>query len=136
VSINQSRDSQKKRILVVDDLDDNLFFMQMFLESEGYQVETASNGKQALTKIWEAPPDLVLLDVMMPDLDGYEVTRQIRQNSALPFIPILLVTAHGDLSASRGLDLGANDFVRKPVDVDELLARVRSFIRIKHELNS
>ena len=133
MSINQNRDSQKKRILVVDDLDDNLFFMQMFLESEGYQVETASNGKQALTKIWEAPPDLVLLDVMMPDLDGYEVTRQIRQNSALPF---MLVTAHGDLSAARGLDLGANDFVRKPVDVDELLARVRSFIRIKHELNS
>lgn len=128
-------DINNHRILVVDDLMDNLFLLQTLLETEGYQVETADNGKQALSKVWESPPDLILLDVMMPDMNGYEVTRQIRQNNALPFIPILLVTAHEDSNAIRGLDMGANDFVRKPIDFDELLARVRSFLRLKKDLN-
>lgn len=123
------------RILVVDDLMDNLFLLQTLLETEGYQVETADSGKQALSKVWESPPDLILLDVMMPGMNGYEVTKQIRQNNALPFIPILLVTAHEDSNAIKGLDMGANDFVRKPIDFDELLARVRSFLRLKRDLN-
>ena len=113
---------------------DNLFLMQTLLETEGYQVDIAESGQQALAMVRESPPDLILLDVMMPDMNGFEVTQQIRQNAALPFIPILLVTAHADPSAAKGLDLGANDFVRKPIDFDELLARVRSFLRLKNDL--
>ncbi|HEY9880278.1 MAG TPA: response regulator [Leptolyngbyaceae cyanobacterium] len=122
------------RVLIVDDLIDNLFLLQTLLEAEGYQVETADGGREALTKVWESPPDLILLDVMMPDVNGYEVTRQIRQNSTLPFIPILLVTAHEDPNAIEGFDVGANDFIRKPIDPDELLARVRAFLQLKKDV--
>ena len=72
---------------------------------------------------------------MMPGMDGFEVTRRIRQNSKLPFIPILLITAHDSPSVAQGLDMGADDFIRKPVEVDELLARVRSLLRLKHSVD-
>lgn len=120
--------SQLYRILVVDDLADNLFLLQTVLETEGYEVDTADSGSSALAKIKAVPPDLLLLDIMMPDMNGYEVTRRIRQNDRLPFIPILLVTAHDEATATQGLDVGANDFIRKPIDADELLARVRAFL--------
>jgi len=121
--------SQLYRILVVDDLADNLFLLQTVLETEGYEVDTADSGSSALAKIGAVPPDLLLLDIMMPDMNGFEVTRWIRQNDRLPFIPILLVTAHEEATAAQGLDVGANDFIRKPIDADELLARVRAFLR-------
>jgi CheY-like chemotaxis protein len=105
------------RILIVDDLADNLFLLQMVLEAEGYAVEVADNGRLAVAKVAAAPPDLILLDVMMPEMNGYEVTRQIRQNQALPFIPILLVTAHEQPNAVEGFNAGANDFIRKPIDL-------------------
>jgi DNA-binding response OmpR family regulator len=126
--------SHNYRILVVDDFDDNLILLQTILEAEGYEVETANGGNLALEKVRAFPPDLILLDVMMPDIDGYEVTRQIRQNPTLSFIPILLVTAHAAVDAIQGLDTGANDFIRKPFDFDELLARIRAFLRIKQNL--
>ncbi|HEY9910227.1 MAG TPA: response regulator [Thermosynechococcaceae cyanobacterium] len=119
------------RILIVDDLLDNLFLLQTLLEAEGYSVDTADSGTIALSKIESMPPDLVLLDVMMPDMNGFEVTQRIRQNDQLPFIPILLLTAHDQASAAQGLNLGANDFIRKPVNLDELLARVKAFLRLK-----
>jgi signal transduction histidine kinase len=72
---------------------------------------------------------------MMPGIDGYEVTKRVRQNMALPFIPILLITAHDSPNVAQGLDLGADDFIRKPVTVDELLARVRSLLRLKHSID-
>ncbi|GAB4381539.1 MAG: hypothetical protein Kow00121_40320 [Elainellaceae cyanobacterium] len=122
------------RILVVDDLMDNLLLLQTILEEEGYIVDTADSGELALDKIEAAPPDLVLLDVMMPDMDGYEVTRYIRQNFALSFVPILLVTAHEEADVVEGLNSGANDFIRKPVDFDELLARVKAFLRFKQDI--
>lgn len=121
--------SRLYRILVVDDLADNLFLLQTVLETEGYEVDTADSGSSALAKIKAVPPDLLLLDIMMPDMNGYEVTRRIRQNDRLPFIPILLVTAHDEATATQGLDVAANDFIRKPIDADELLARVRAFLR-------
>lgn len=127
--------SNQDRLLVVDDLPDNSFLIQAILEEEGYQIAIEDNGKDALARIQESPPDLVLLDVMMPEMDGYEVTRRIRQNSDLPFIPILLITAYDQPSLVKGLDTGADDFVRKPVEVDELLARVRSLLRLKHTLD-
>lgn len=121
-------DSHPSRILVVDDLSDNLFLLQTVLEAEGYEVDTANNGSLALSKVEDSPPDLILLDVMMPDMNGYEVTQQIRQNENVPFIPILLVTAHEDADAMEGLALGANDFIRKPIEFDKLLARIRAFL--------
>ena len=121
--------SQNPRILVVDDLADNLFLLQTVLETEGYDVDTADNGSLALAKIEAEPPDLVLLDVMMPGMNGFEVTRRIRQNSKLPFIPILLITAYEEASVIEGLEIGANDFIRKPIDFDELLARIKPFLQ-------
>lgn len=124
------------RILVVDDLVDNLVLLQIILETEGYEVETALSGSLALAQITASPPDLILLDVRMPDMDGYEVTRRIRENTELPFIPILLVTANENASAVEGLNLGANDFIRKPIDPDEIVARVKAFLRLKENLIS
>lgn len=120
------------RILVVDDLSDNLFLLQAVLEAEGYEVDVADNGNLALEKVQNSPPDLILLDVMMPHMNGYEVTQRIRQNSSLPFIPILLVTAHEDANDIQGLALGANDFIRKPIEFDRLLARVEAFLQFRH----
>jgi signal transduction histidine kinase len=127
--------SKTDRILVVDDSPDNLFLVQTILEEEGYEITLAENGRSALNEIEQSPPDLVLLDVMMPGMDGYEVTRRVRDNAKLPFIPILLITAHDHASVVEGLDTGADDFIRKPVQVDELLARVRSLLRLKHSVD-
>ncbi|MEH1822343.1 MAG: hybrid sensor histidine kinase/response regulator [Nostoc sp.] len=123
------------RILAVDDTRDNLILVQAILESEGYEIDLASDGIKALQKIDQSPPDLILLDVMMPGIDGYEVTRRIRKNPAISYIPILLITAFHQSSVVEGLDAGADDFIRKPFDTDELLARVRSLLRLKHSLD-
>ncbi|MEH2255396.1 hybrid sensor histidine kinase/response regulator [Nostoc sp.] len=123
------------RILAVDDTQDNLILVQAILESEGYEIDLASDGIKALRQIEQSPPDLILLDVMMPGIDGYEVTRRIRNNPAISYIPILLITAFHQSSVVEGLDAGADDFIRKPFDTDELLARVRSLLRLKHSLD-
>jgi two-component system, sensor histidine kinase and response regulator len=130
-----SRTRTVDRILVVDDTLDNCLLIQAILQDEGYQVELADGGRAALQTIEQSPPDLILLDVMMPEMDGYEVTRRIRGNSALPFIPILLTTAYDQPSVAQGLDTGADDFIRKPVHFDELLARVRALLRLKHSVD-
>jgi signal transduction histidine kinase len=127
--------SNPDHILVVDDSPDNLFLVQTILEEEGYKITLAEDGATALEYVKQSPPQLVLLDVMMPEMDGYEVTKRIRENKKLPFIPILLITAHDHPSVVRGLDTGAEDFIRKPVEVDELLARVRSLLRLKHAID-
>ncbi|GAX36951.1 hybrid sensor histidine kinase/response regulator [Nodularia sp. NIES-3585] len=125
------------RILAVDDTRDNLILVQTILESEGYEIDLVADGLTALQQIEESPPDLILLDVMMPGIDGYEVTRRIRNNPDLnvSYIPILLITAFHQSSVVEGLDAGADDFIRKPFDTDELLARVRSLLRLKHSLD-
>ncbi|MBW4443393.1 MAG: response regulator [Plectolyngbya sp. WJT66-NPBG17] len=116
------------RILVVDDIADNCFLLQAVLEQEGYEVELASSGREALNRIEEQHPDLVLLDVMMPEMNGFEVTQQIRQNDRLPFIPILLVTGYDQFSPAEGFEFGADDFIRKPIDFDILLDRIRAIL--------
>ncbi|BAZ14797.1 response regulator receiver sensor signal transduction histidine kinase [Calothrix sp. NIES-4071] len=125
----------KDRILAVDDTPDNLILLQTILEVEGYEIDLAADGAAALKYIEESPPDLILLDVMMPLMDGYEVTRRVR-SSSVPYIPILLLTAFNDASVVEGLDAGADDFIRKPFDQDELMARVRSLLRLKHSLDA
>lgn len=127
--------SKTDHILVVDDSPDNLFLVQTILEEEGYEITLAEDGRSALAQIEQSPPDLVLLDVMMPEMDGFEVTKRIRENPKLPFMPILLITASNQPSVVKGLDSGADDFIRKPVEFDELLARVRSLLRLKHAID-
>ena len=122
-------------ILAVDDIPDNLLLIQLALEQEGHQVVLAHDGETALKQIKQAPPSLILLDVMMPGLDGYGETRRIRQDKNIPFIPILLVTAREESSLVEGLDAGADEFVRKPFQIDELQARVRSMIRLKETID-
>lgn len=127
--------NNRDKILVVDDVYDNLLVVEAILEEDGYEITLEEDSTKALHLVKESLPDLLLLDVMMPEIDGYELTRQIRQNSALPFIPILLVTAHDESNVVKGLDAGADDFIRKPVNPDELQARVRSLLRLKHSID-
>jgi len=120
------------RILVVDDHEDNVELLRARLEAWGYQVDIARNGQQALDSVQASPPDLILLDVMMPTMDGNEVARRIKQNPALPFIPIIMQTALDSTESKvEGLEAGADDYVTKPIEFAELKARLRSMLRIK-----
>ena len=120
------------RILVVDDVSDNLDVLQMRLTSQGYEVETAADGVEALEKAHELLPDLVLLDIMMPKMDGIKVVKRLKADASLPFIPVILVTARADAKdVIAGLESGGDDYLTKPVDHAALSARVRSMLRIK-----
>lgn len=123
--------SKKHQILLVDDVTDNLLMLKAFLELEGYIVETAESGSLALEKMHVSRPDLVLLDVMMPGMDGYAVTRAIRRNDQLRTVPIVLVTAHIEACRIKGLAAGATDFVRKPIILEELLANIQRLLRFR-----
>ena len=127
--------AERPKILAVDDVPDNLLLLEVIVSEIGdCQLSCASNGPDALKMIEMTPPDLVLLDVMMPDMNGYEVTRCVRQNKALPYIPIILLTAHAELDASESLGVGADGFVRKPYDIDELLACIRRSLKRERAL--
>lgn len=124
------------RILAVDDSPDNLLLLETLLEDlDEYELTCVENGVKALEFVEDSPPDLILLDVMMPGIDGYEVAQRIRSNETLPFIPILLLTAHEQSSVVTGLDAGADDFIRKPFQLDELMARIRALLRLKQSID-
>ena len=119
-------------ILVVDDIEKNVKLLADVLAVKGFRISTAGSGEQALQRIAADAPDLVLLDVMMPGMSGYDVCRAIRANPAIGLLPIILVTALDPAQERvKGLDAGADDFLTKPVNQPELMARVRSLLRIK-----
>ncbi|MBW4662188.1 MAG: response regulator [Drouetiella hepatica Uher 2000/2452] len=119
--------SQDCYILVVDDLPDNLVLLQTILEGEGHRVDVADSGALALAKVEASPPDLILLDLMMPDIDGFEVTQRLRQNDQYAAVAILIITAAQNVDEDEGLQIGANGFIRKPVNFEELLEKVEAF---------
>jgi two-component system, cell cycle response regulator len=123
---------KKKRILVVDDHEDNIELLRARLEARGYEVEGASDGQAALDAVQRTCPDLILLDVMMPKMDGMEVVKRLKANKGLPFIPVIMQTALDSTENKvEGLDAGADDYITKPINFAELEARVNSLLRIK-----
>src|SRR5215207_7070603 len=126
------RPESSGKILVVDDHEDNIEVLRIRLESWGYSTDAVSDGAAALRYVEATPPDLILLDVMMPEISGIEVARRIKGNKSLPFIPIIMQTALDSTEAKvEGLEAGADDYITKPIDFAELKARLRSMLRIK-----
>lgn len=120
------------RILVVDDIRTNIKVLEAKLTSEYYEVIAASNGPEALESAVSQKPDLILLDVMMPGMDGFEVCRRLKANPETAHVPVIMVTALGDPEDRvQGLSAGADDFLTKPVDDTAMFARVRSLLRVK-----
>jgi adenylate cyclase len=122
--------SDGARILVVDDVPQNVRLLEAVLEPHGYDVITATDGDHALGLIETSKPDLVLLDVMMPDPDGYEICRRIREDDETAVLPVIMVTASTD-EKKKSIQVGADDLIAKPFNHDELLTRIRSLLRIK-----
>jgi len=119
--------NDRRKILVVDDEERMVRFIRMNLEHDGFQVSEAFNGKQTIQKIRDVTPDLILLDVMMPDLNGFEVLESIREFSA---VPVIMLTAKGEEDDRvRGLEIGADDYIIKPFSPRELVSRIKAVLR-------
>ncbi|MBE9044267.1 response regulator [Pleurocapsales cyanobacterium LEGE 10410] len=123
--------TSQEHILVVDDCIDNLYLMQFILENEGYQVMVAVNGEEALDKIHRCQPDLVLLDMMMPRMNGYEVVNRLREDSNFSLIPVFLVTADTYVSQSAAIAAGADGLLYKPINIEQLLFEVAKILANK-----
>lgn len=128
-----SKDPEQSKILVVDDIPLNRKLEKTYLESVGYQVVLANDGIEALQRVDEETPDLILLDVMMPKMNGFQVCRRLKNTENTRFIPIIMVTALNEIEDKvKGVEAGADDFICKPFNKLELLARVKSLLRIKY----
>ena len=120
------------KVLIVDDNEQNVELLQAYMEEiEGTEISTVPDGVQALHAVAEAKPDLILLDVMMPNMSGFEVCKQLKEDPTTRDIPIIMVTALNETSDyERGMESGADDFLTRPFDRVEFMARVRSLLRI------
>ena len=124
--------SQSGLILVVDDEEKHRRLLRDMLEANGYRVEVAKDGKAALERVKEAPPDVILLDVIMPGVDGFEVCRQLKKTQETALIPVLLVTSLSEREDRiAGIKAGANDFLTKPVNLREVMLRVKNALYAK-----
>lgn len=125
-------EEKKPKILIVDDEPKNIKLIVTILKNYGYSFETAENGLEALEKAEKCSPDLILLDIMMPEMDGYEACKRLKSDSLTQHIPVVMVTALTDReSRLKGLEVGANDFLTKPVDATELMVRAKNLLRVK-----
>ena len=121
------------RVLIVDDNEQNVELLQAYLESLPVQIDVAYDGVAAIEQVQETPPDLILLDIMMPRMSGFQVCRQLKQDPATRDIQILTVTALNELGdIEQAAECGTDDFVSKPVNKFELLTRVKSLLRVRH----
>ena len=122
----------KPRILIVDDNEKNRILLSSKMEADGYEVDVASNGVEALKKVDEFHPDLILLDIMMPQMDGYEACRRLKSKEETRYIPIVMLTARAELEDKLlGLEIGAEDYIVKPYSLVEVSARVKSLLRMR-----
>ena len=123
---------KKQKILIVEDNQENIDLLVYFLRPQGYELVTAKDGLSALEKVDEGHPDIILLDIMLPKMDGYEVCERLKTRADTKFIPIIMLTALKELQDKvKALEVGADDFLSKPFENVELLARVKSLLRLK-----
>jgi two-component system, sensor histidine kinase and response regulator len=124
----------KNKILIVEDNVDTVELLKKRLRADGYDTAEAYDGEEALKIVTEYEPDLILLDIMMPKLDGFEVCKRLKEDESTRYIPVLMLTAKGDVdSTCKGLDIGGDDYLAKPFDYKELVTRIRSLISMKVE---
>lgn len=125
-------EKSKPKVLIVDDVLENIELIEAYLSAEPYNVITASSGKEAIKKLKEENLDMILLDVMMPEMSGYEVCKIVKNNPETQFIPVLMFTALSDIEDRiKGIEAGADDFLMKPINRIELKTRVKSLLRVK-----
>ncbi|MFO7952793.1 MAG: response regulator transcription factor [Bacillota bacterium] len=129
--------NKKRYILVVEDDEDIVRLLSFHLEKEGYMVASAGNGLEALEQAFDHPPDLIVLDIMLPEIDGLEVCRRLRSNRKTASVPILILSARKEeIDRVLGLEMGADDYMVKPFSVRELVARVKAMLRRLKQMSS